>query len=88
MKKLKPHSACTRSGQFPASAPEHDLTMNHELIDADLSRRGFLYSLGALALTGCGGTFASQLGATGSSVSSAFAHPGLMHTQADFVRMA
>ena len=37
---------------------------------ADLSRRTFPYSLGALALAACGG----------------FVHPGLLHTQADFDR--
>jgi len=89
VKKLKSHKACTRVEQFPPTASEHEPALDHGLIDADLSRRGFLFGLGSLALMACTGrTFASQLGTISSNVPSAFAHPGLMHTQADFVRMA
>ncbi|NYF80268.1 LamG-like jellyroll fold domain-containing protein [Granulicella arctica] len=88
MKKSKSYNACTRIELLPPSAPEHDPTMDDGLIDADLSRRGFLHSLAALALTACGGvTFASQPKETSGNVSGPFTHPGLMHTRADFVRM-
>ncbi|CAN7363335.1 alginate lyase family protein [Pseudoduganella sp. LjRoot289] len=58
-----------------------------------LSRRSFLYSLGALALAGCGGG-AGELAAQASAFApraaggpTPFAHPGLLHTAADFTRM-
>ncbi|MCW3610619.1 LamG-like jellyroll fold domain-containing protein [Burkholderia cenocepacia] len=79
---------------------------------AGLSRRTFLYSLGAIALSACGsGTDTSEsaagratgtataagdnraharaaTGADAVTTSQAFAHPGLLHTQADFDRIA
>lgn len=89
LKKLKSHNACARAEQSPPSTPEHDPVMDLESIEADLSRRGFLHGLAALSLTACGSRmFASQPEAMSGNASGAFAHPGLMHTRANFVRMA
>ncbi|HDR9507442.1 hypothetical protein C5615_13325 [Burkholderia cepacia] len=74
---------------------------------AGISRRTFLYSVGALALSACGSTNASgsvtgiatsgagnralarvATGTATVATRKAFAHPGLLHTQADFDRIA
>jgi hypothetical protein len=62
-------------------------------LEAEMSRRGFLSSLAALALTACGGSAESntptpRLLATATTSGAGFVHPGLLHTQADFDRMA
>jgi hypothetical protein len=64
-----------------------------EAMTADLSRRSFLYSLGALALAGCGGGSNEEPSAKSPATLLAettvagMVHPGLLHTQADFNRM-
>jgi len=94
MKRIEPHdrndtAIPTRPALSPAEAPD-------DVSRAELGRRSFLLSLGALALAGCGaggsdspaGRLLSTgtMSATGAAITS-FVHPGLLHTQADFDRM-
>lgn len=89
----------------PETRPEHSDTLDMQAQLAEgISRRTFLYSLGALALSACGGggsggadASTSQLSqstvtaldaAQTTSSSGTFVHPGLLHTQADFDRIS
>jgi hypothetical protein len=81
------------SALTPAEAPD---AVSRTL----LGRRDFLMGLGALALAGCGagggaeapatrtlatGTMSGTMSGTGAAT--AFVHPGLLHTQAEFDRL-
>lgn len=65
------------------------------VISSEMTRRDFLYLMGMLSLAGCGGGSGSGGGnisgntdTTLSTTVSAIRHPGLLHTESDFTRMA
>jgi hypothetical protein len=80
---------CNAPALTPTEAPD-------EVSRTLLGRRDFLMGLGALALAGCGAGGGAEAPATrllatgamsGTGAATAFVHPGLLHTQADFDRM-
>ncbi|CAN7502241.1 alginate lyase family protein [Pseudoduganella sp. LjRoot289] len=83
----QPNNHVDTSPAFPTSADNAELAQH-------LSRRSFLYSLSAIALTACGGGAGELLSAAAPRVAvragapTPFTHPGLLHTSADFTRMA
>jgi hypothetical protein len=88
MKKMEPND-CNAPALTPAEAPD-------EVSRTLLGRRDFLMGLGALALAGCGAGGGAEAPTTrllatgtmsGTGAATAFVHPGLLHTQADFDRM-
>ncbi len=92
MKRIEPHDS-NAPALTPAEAPD-------DVSRAELGRRNFLLGLGAFALAGCGAGGGAESPATrllaggtttgtmsGTGAATAFVHPGLLHTQADFDRM-
>jgi hypothetical protein len=88
MKRMEPHDR-NAPALTPADAPD-------DVSRAELGRRNFLLGLGAFALAGCGAGGGADAPATrllatgtmsGAGAATAFVHPGLLHTQADFDRM-
>lgn len=68
-----------------------DASQPEWMSDDAMSRRTFLHSLGAWAMLACGGTFggaSAAFAAVSQGSTAAFVHPGLLHTQADFDRVA